>query len=107
GAWDTQMTDQPVKADRPINLNEPVDEECDMGARGIFAGQARGFFDPSFLKSLPSTAVTFAKAAGQFGGEKIAWLGRTDGKERTRLAGTTAVAAGGVGWIVRRARGQR
>ncbi|MEO5723584.1 MAG: SDR family oxidoreductase, partial [Ilumatobacteraceae bacterium] len=44
GAWDTQLTDRPVAPDRPANLREPVDSERDMGARGIFAGQARGFF---------------------------------------------------------------
>jgi hypothetical protein len=39
-----------------------VDEDHDAGAHGIFDAKAGGFFDPSFLKSLPHTAKTFAVA---------------------------------------------
>lgn len=72
GAWETQLTDQPIAPDRPVNLRRPVDNEQDKGARGIFADTAGGFFDPSFLKSLPSAAATLAKAFAKFGEEKLA-----------------------------------
>ncbi len=90
GAWESQLTDQPVKKNRPVNLREPVDHHQDAGSRGIFAHKAGGFFDPSFLSSLPNTALTFARAAGQYGIEKASWLQRTDGNERRRLAGVAA-----------------
>ena len=110
GAWESQLTDQPVDPDRPVNLREPVDDERDAGARGIFAGKAGGFFDPSFLKSLPSTALTLAQAGEQFGREKAAWLQRTDGAERRRLTGAAATTLGGLAatrWISRRTRSRR
>ena len=53
GAWDTQLADLPIGRDRPDNLNHPADDEEDAGAHGIFDGKAGGFFDPSFLKTLP------------------------------------------------------
>ncbi|HEX4218665.1 MAG TPA: SDR family oxidoreductase [Acidimicrobiales bacterium] len=62
GAWDTQLTGEKISADRPVNLYTPADEDRDFGARGIFDDKAGGFFDPSFLKSLPTTARTFATA---------------------------------------------
>lgn len=62
GAWDTQLTDQPVSHDRPDNLRKPVDSDSDHGAHGIFDHQAGGFLDPVFLKTLPTTAKTFATA---------------------------------------------
>ena len=63
GAWDTQLTDQPVSPDRPVNLRQPADTEDDAGAHGIFDDQAGGALDPSFLKSLPDTGRTFVAAA--------------------------------------------
>ena len=102
GAWDTQLTDQPLAADRPVNLYAPADDGHDMGARGTFADQAGGLFDPSFLKSLPSTALTFAKAGRQLGREKVAWVGRTDKNERSRLAAGALATVAGAGWVVRR-----
>ena len=94
GAWESQLTDQPVAPDRPVNLYEPADADHDEGARGIFADQAGGFFDPSFLKSLPTTALTFARAAAGLGQEKAAWLRRTDAAQQTMAAaGVTAAAA--------------
>lgn len=93
GAWESQLTDQPVAADRPVNLREPADDDHDAGARGIFADQAGGFLDPSFLTSLPSTAATLARATARLGREKLDWLARTDrGQQRT-----VAVTAGAVG----------
>jgi len=62
GAWDTQLTSQPIAADRPDNLYQPADAEEDHGAHGIFDDQAGGALDPSFLSSLPRTARTFAIA---------------------------------------------
>jgi hypothetical protein len=62
GAWDTQLTSQPIAADRPDNLYRPADADEDHGAHGIFDDQAGGALDPSFLSSLPSTARTFAIA---------------------------------------------
>ncbi|MHB1536379.1 MAG: SDR family oxidoreductase [Acidimicrobiales bacterium] len=63
GAWDSQLTDQPIAADRPVNLRHPVDGERDHGAHGMFDDRAGGFSDPAFLKTLPQAAVTFGRAA--------------------------------------------
>jgi NAD(P)-dependent dehydrogenase (short-subunit alcohol dehydrogenase family) len=62
-AWDSQLTDEPVLPGRPDNLRHPADQDLDAGAHGIFDGKARGFLDPSFLKTLPATARTFVEAA--------------------------------------------
>ncbi len=62
GAWDTQLTDDPVAPDRPSNLRAPVDDDHDEGAHGDFDGVAGGFLDASFLTSLPDTARTFVDA---------------------------------------------
>jgi NAD(P)-dependent dehydrogenase (short-subunit alcohol dehydrogenase family) len=62
GAWDTQLTPDPISPDRPVNLYEPADADTDHGAHGSFDGKAGGFLDPSFLKSLPATAQKFAIA---------------------------------------------
>ena len=70
GAWDTQLTDQRVDPHRPVNLHEPADEHHDAGAHGIFDSKAGGFFDPSFLRSLPRTAKTFAVALRRTAEEK-------------------------------------
>ena len=70
GAWDTQLTSEPVAPDRPVNLFEPADAEQDHGAHGIFDDKAGGFFDPSFLKSLPATARTFVTAVARTAAEK-------------------------------------
>lgn len=94
GAWESQLTDQPVSSDRPVNLYEPADDDHDVGPRGIFADQAGGFLDPSFLRSLPSTAVTFARAGADLAREKLQWLGRTDAAERRRLIAITAAVSG-------------
>ena len=70
GAWDTQLTDQKVDPDRPVNLFSPADTGSDSGAHGIFDDKAGGFFDPSFLKSLPNTAATFVTALVRTAREK-------------------------------------
>jgi NAD(P)-dependent dehydrogenase (short-subunit alcohol dehydrogenase family) len=61
-AWDAQLTDQPIAADRPVNLSHPADEHSDHGAHGIFDGEAGGVTDATFLRSLPQTARLFAGA---------------------------------------------
>jgi NAD(P)-dependent dehydrogenase (short-subunit alcohol dehydrogenase family) len=63
GAWDTQLADLPIGPERPDNLNHPADDEKDAGAHGIFDSKAGGFFDPSFLKTLPQAGRTFLAAA--------------------------------------------
>jgi NAD(P)-dependent dehydrogenase (short-subunit alcohol dehydrogenase family) len=70
GAWDTQLTDKPISADRPNNLRTPADADKDYGAHGIFDAKAGGALDPSFLKSLPKTALTFAAAVRRTAREK-------------------------------------
>jgi len=65
GAWDTQLTSEPISADRPVNLYEPADAGTDHGAHGSFDGKAGGFLDPSFLKSLPATARKFGIAVAR------------------------------------------
>ncbi len=70
GAWDTQLTDQHVDPDRPVNLFSPADTGRDSGAHGIFDSKAGGFMDPSFLKTLPTTARTFVTAVGRTAREK-------------------------------------
>lgn len=62
GAWNSQLTDQPLRGDRPSNLYEPADREVDHGAHGSFDDEAGGFLDPSFLRSLPETGKTFCLA---------------------------------------------
>lgn len=70
GAWGSQLTDQPVASGRPSNLHEPVDADRDHGAHGIFDDTAGGILDPSFLRSLPDTARTFAKAVRRAAAER-------------------------------------
>ncbi len=70
GAWDTQLTDQSIAPDRPDNLHKPADDDRDNGAHGIFDDKAGGFFDPSFLESLPATGRTFVTAAARTAREK-------------------------------------
>ena len=65
GAWETQLTNEQITPNRPVNLYGPADESKDYGAHGIFDSKAGGFMDPSFLETLPRTARTFAEAAGR------------------------------------------
>ncbi len=65
GAWGTQLTSEPVQHDRPSNLRHPADHDHDHGAYGSFDDKAGGFWDPSMLTSLPSTAETFVRARGR------------------------------------------
>ncbi len=76
GAWESQLTDRPISVDRPSNLRRAVDDDHDVGPRGIFGDQAGGFWDPGFLRSLPSTAGTAAKAASSYGRQQMTVWGR-------------------------------
>ena len=89
GAWGTQLTDQSVDPQRPVNLREPVDAEHDYGARGMFDATAGGFLDPSFLRSLPTTGATFVRAAGRTAADKT----RTAARRRRHLNGVPAASA--------------
>ncbi len=104
GAWESQLTSQPISADRPVNLREPADDDHDAGPRGIFARKAGGFWDPSFLSSLPDTALTCAQAAVDFAREKRTWLQRIDQSERRRLVGIGAGLGGAALMGLNRAR---
>jgi short-subunit dehydrogenase len=75
GAWDTQLTDQPVTPDRRVNLWDPADDDADFGAHGIFDDDAGGVLDPHFLRSLPSTGRDLVRAVGRRAREAAARLG--------------------------------
>ncbi len=62
GAWSSQLTSEPVSPDRPVNLYHPADADTDHGAHGQFDHMAGGFLDPSYLRTLPTTAKTFVLA---------------------------------------------
>jgi hypothetical protein len=62
GAWGSQLTEEPIGPGRRANLYDPVDAKNDAGSHGAFDDQAGGFFDPTFLRSLPRTAATFVRA---------------------------------------------
>jgi NAD(P)-dependent dehydrogenase (short-subunit alcohol dehydrogenase family) len=61
-AWESQLADMSVSDDRPDNLLHPADEDHDAGAHGIFDKRSKGFWDPSFLKTLPEAGRTFVSA---------------------------------------------
>ena len=69
-AWESQLTDIPEPAERTVNLYEPGDDKEDQGAHGIFGAKAHGFWDPSFLKSMPHTAAIFGRALARTAAEK-------------------------------------
>lgn len=75
GAWDAQLTSQPVSPTQRVNLYHSADADADAGAHGIFDDRAGGFWDPAFLRTLPRTARTFTTAAV-----------RTIAEKRRRLA---------------------
>jgi NAD(P)-dependent dehydrogenase (short-subunit alcohol dehydrogenase family) len=61
-AWESQLSQMPIAHDRPDNLREAADQQHDAGAHGIFDSRSHGFFDPSFLKTLPGAGRTFVQA---------------------------------------------
>ena len=71
GAWESQLTDQPVGPDRQANLRRPVDAGSDHGAHGEFDEKAGGFLDPHFLRSLPDTGRKFGRAVVATAREKV------------------------------------
>jgi NAD(P)-dependent dehydrogenase (short-subunit alcohol dehydrogenase family) len=83
-AWEAQLTDKPVSADRPVNLHSPVDRDKDYGAHGMFDSQAGGVMDPSFLRGLPHTAKVFAEATAANLSEKVGNMRRMAHDPRPR-----------------------
>jgi short-subunit dehydrogenase len=73
GAWDSQLTDIPVPADRPYNLWQPVDADEDKGAHGIFDAEAGGVLSPHFIESLPQNVKRFGVAAARAVKEKAGY----------------------------------
>jgi hypothetical protein len=62
GAWNSQLTNQPLDPDRPSNLRTAADSVIDYGGHGIFDDKARGVKDPSFLVTLPKIGYTYVKS---------------------------------------------
>lgn len=92
GAWESQLTDWPLQEGRAVNLRIPADDSADRGAHGAFDDKAGGFLDPSFLRSLPSTAQTLTRAVAATGREKSRrWRGRT---KRLPVGSAKQVVAG-------------
>lgn len=102
GAWESQLTERAKGVERPANLHRPVDDDHDVGSQGIFGDRAGGFWDRSFLRSLPSSVFTFARAATATGQEKVDWLRRTDRPQQLRVAATVGIGLGAAGWVGRR-----
>jgi short-subunit dehydrogenase len=63
GAWDSQLTSQPIDDTRPSNLFSACDVDRDFGAHGIFDDQSRGALDPSFWRGTPTMLADFVHAA--------------------------------------------
>jgi hypothetical protein len=61
---DSQLTDIPIRPDRPDDLEHPVDDDHDVGARGIFDDQTGGMLRGDFIVTLPKVALDAARAAG-------------------------------------------
>jgi len=72
-----QLTEDEIAPDRPANIDAPVDDEEDHGARGRFADRAHGVVTPTFVRSLPSQVTSFAGAVRGRGRE--AWRRWRDG----------------------------
>ena len=53
GAWESQLTDEPISPDRKANLHDPVDGVRDHGAHGMFDDRAGGLFDPASCARSP------------------------------------------------------
>jgi len=62
---DSQQTDDEVGAERPDDLFEPVDDDHDVGAHGVFGEQTGGVLQPRFLVTLPKTAVDVGVAVAE------------------------------------------
>jgi len=65
---DSQQTDDEIDPDRPDDLFEPVDDDHDVGAHGIFDEQTGGVRNPGFLRTVPQTLLDLgASVAGRIG----------------------------------------
>ena len=51
---DSQKTDIEIDRDRPDDLFEPLDDDEDHGAHGIFGDSVGGVLQPKFLRSVPT-----------------------------------------------------
>ena len=71
GAWDEQLSDRPLQPDRPVNLYDPADDTVDFGAHGTFGEMAKGFWEPSFLVTLPKVVREFGRALLAVGSERV------------------------------------
>ena len=94
GAWNSQLTKQPVRNDRPSNLRAPADSDVDYGGHGIFDNKARGVKDPSFLITLPKIAVTYLRASELTVREKIEVRKRADLHRRHTIGAPSATHPG-------------
>jgi NAD(P)-dependent dehydrogenase (short-subunit alcohol dehydrogenase family) len=90
GAWESQLTDEPIPCDRPDNLRHPVDVTTDHGAHGSFDAIAGGFLDRSFLVQVPGAAVTFTRALAATAEQHLAWAARRVGVGRRYASGGTS-----------------
>jgi hypothetical protein len=59
---DSQLTDIPIDADRPDDLEHPVDDDRDHGARGIFNDEVGGMLTWNFVSTLPTTMANAGRA---------------------------------------------
>jgi short-subunit dehydrogenase len=64
-AWESQLTDEPLRPGRRANLCTPVDDTEDHGGRDGFGDEAGGFLDPSFLRTLPDAGRKAGVAAAR------------------------------------------
>jgi len=65
---DGQQTDEEIPEDRPDSLFEPLDDDHDVGAHGIFGDQAGGVLQPDFLVTIPKQVFDLgASIVGRLG----------------------------------------
>jgi NAD(P)-dependent dehydrogenase (short-subunit alcohol dehydrogenase family) len=87
-AVDGQQTDEPIDPDRPSNLRAPVDDREAWAASGEFDHRSGGVLDPSFLRSLPSTAAALVRAAVAAARSKLGARTRRRQMEQRVLTGS-------------------
>jgi short-subunit dehydrogenase len=62
---DSQQADHlPAPGPHGGNLREPLDDDADRGARGVFGDRSGGLLDPAFLRTVPTTALAALRAIG-------------------------------------------
>jgi NAD(P)-dependent dehydrogenase (short-subunit alcohol dehydrogenase family) len=57
-----QQTDQQIGPDRPDSLFEPVDDDHDVGAHGVFDDRADGVLQLQFLRSVPEQVLDLGRS---------------------------------------------